>query len=65
MRMYYGQYNRLGVHIFASNLEVIKAASKMLKDKFNKAEREARREFYRSVLELHKDAQDLAIRYRL
>lgn len=58
-------YGRLGVHVWASDREVIKAASTKLKNKFNRAEREARHKFYRRMLEEHKAQQDLCWEFRL
>ncbi len=60
-----GTYNRLNVHVWASNREVIKAASTKLKRKFDRKEREARHRFYRLMLEEHKAAQEICLEFRL
>jgi hypothetical protein len=61
MEMYYGQYCRLRVTVWATNREVIKATSRMIKKthRYDRASRVPRHVFYRSALELHKDAQKL------
>lgn len=51
-------YGRLGVHVWASDRQVIKAASTKLKHKFNREERLARHGFYKRMLEEHKAHQE-------
>jgi hypothetical protein len=65
--MYTGTYERLGVTVFASNREVIRAASRKLKPKarFGRKLREARHAFYRDILACHRAARELVIRVRL
>jgi hypothetical protein len=65
--MYTGTYERLGVTVFASNREVIKASSRKLKPeaRFTRKHRKARHAFYREVLASHRAALDLVIRFRL
>lgn len=58
-------YGRLNVHVWASNRQVIKAASTKLRDKFNPKEREVRHKFYRLMLEEHKAHQELCLEFRL
>lgn len=54
-----GTYNRLGVPVWASNLTVIRAARRKLRDPRNKSERVARKRFYRQMLEQHVGAREL------
>lgn len=63
----HGTYQRLGVTVFASHREVIKAASRKLKPeaRFNRKHRTARHAFYRDMLAGHRAALDLVIRFRL
>ena len=64
---FFGTYNRLGVHIYASNRTVIRAALGVIADhhKRDPARREDRKTFYRYILEHHKDCRDLAAAFRL
>lgn len=59
--MYHGIYNRLGVHVGASALTVIRAARRKLAKKARRSRkhRTARHTFYRAMLAEHKDARDL------
>lgn len=55
-----GTYHRLNVTVFASNLEVIRAARKKLKrEAFKREHRTFRHEFYSRLLSIHADAQRL------
>jgi hypothetical protein len=65
--MYVGTYERLGVTVFASDREVIKAASRKLRPeaRFGHKRRKARHAFYREMLACHRAAQELVIRFRL
>jgi hypothetical protein len=65
--MYTGTYERLGVTVFASNREVIKAASHKLRPeaRFGRKRRNARHAFYREMLACHRSALELVIRFRL
>lgn len=62
-----GTYNRLGLHVSATSREVIKAASRKLTPaaRTSREQREARHEFYRTMLRYHEDARDLVARFRL
>jgi hypothetical protein len=62
-----GTYERLGVTVFASNREVIKAASRKLKleARFARKQRKTRHAFYREMLACHRAALDLVIQFRL
>lgn len=55
---YYGTYMRLGLHVIASNLDVIRAARAKIAPhhRTGRDKREARREFYRAMLENHAEA---------
>ena len=65
--MYTATYQRLGVTVFATNREVIKAAARKLKReaRFARKHRAARHAFYREMLTCHRAALDLMIRFRL
>ena len=65
--MYTGTYERLGVTVFASNREVIRAASRKLKPgaRSDRKQRTARHAFYRTMLACHGAALELVIRFRL
>jgi hypothetical protein len=62
-----GTYHRLGVHICASDIEVIRKARLKIAEKHRKGRemRKARHEFYRVMLGYHEDARNLAIEFRL
>ena len=63
----YGTYCRLNVHVYASNREVIKAASRKLKPEVRRSreQRDARHRFYRSMLEYHAGDGRLVSTFRL
>ncbi len=61
----FGTYNRLNVRVSASNIAVIRAARRKLKNPRNPAEREARHNFYRAMLAYHASAQGIVREYRL
>jgi hypothetical protein len=65
--MYTGTYERLGVTVFASNRDVIKAPSRNLKPeaRFARKHRKARHAFYREILACHRAALELVIVFRL
>jgi hypothetical protein len=54
-----GTYERLGVHVMASNMDVLRAARKKLKNPSNRGERKARHKFYRQMLTYHRKAREL------
>jgi hypothetical protein len=58
----YGTYCRLHVHVYASNIEVIRCASRKLKKsaRHDRKAREARHAFYRQMLDYHQEARRLA-----
>jgi len=63
----YGTYCRLNVHVFASNRDVITAASrKMLKASVRRGRehRAARHAFYRQMLHCHRKDRDLVVGFR-
>ena len=63
----YGTYLRLGVTVWASNREVIRAARRKLTPsaRHDPAKREARKRFYSEMLEHHANAQRLVAESRL
>jgi hypothetical protein len=63
----FGTYCRLGVHVAASNLSVIRAARRMLREGARRARehRAARHAFYRQMMEYHASARDLVADFRL
>ena len=62
----YGTYERLGVHVFASAKEVIRAAqTKLAPAAFTLEHRQRRKEFYKIMLRYHKEAQELVRGWRL
>ncbi len=63
----YGTYLRLGVTVWASDRTVIRAARRKLARSARRdpAKREARKRFYREMLEHHANAQRLAGEFRL
>lgn len=56
-----GVYNRLGLHVLASNLALIRAAHKRIDKPKRKHPdyREARKQFYRRMIETHSEAAAL------
>lgn len=62
-----GTYGRLGVHVYASPREVIKAASRKLKKRvrYSRLHRGIRHTFYRAMLEEHAAARLLVQHFRL
>lgn len=63
----FGAYTRLGVHVGASNRDVIRAASRKLKKRFRFARkhRAARHKFYRQMLRHHRDHRKLVRAFNL
>lgn len=62
----YGTYQRLRVHVWASPLTVIRAARKKLaKEAFRPEHKDARKRFYRTMLEHHKHEQDMCLEWRM
>ena len=63
----YGTYCRLNVRISASNIAVIRAARRKIAKHHRRApeKREARKQFYRSMLHYHAEARGIASAYRL
>lgn len=63
----FGTYQRLGVHVYASNREVIKAARSKLQKRcwHDPAYREGRKLFYRNMLEYHAQARALCNTFKL
>lgn len=63
----YGTYQRLNVSVYASNVDVIRAARKKLRKAVwhDQSYREGRKLFYRNMLEYHAQALQLVIEYRL
>jgi hypothetical protein len=56
----FGTYQRLHVHVMASDLEVIRAARKKLsREAFKREHRAFRRDFYATLLNYHREAQSL------
>jgi hypothetical protein len=62
-----GQYNRLRVHVYASNRKVIRAAHGLLAQtaQRNPAMRAARHKWLRAILQEHLDARRIVQRFRL
>lgn len=62
-----GTYHRLNVHVNASNIEVIRQARKKIAEnhKNSRDRKDARKSFYRSMLDYHRKAQDLCLAFRL
>jgi len=60
-------YHRLGVHVYDSDLAVIRAAAGKLDPKVRRqpAFRQSRKDFYREMLDHHRKAQELVARWRL
>ncbi|CAM5299609.1 hypothetical protein AFEL58S_00423 [Afipia felis] len=65
--MMFATYQRLGVHVFASWRDVIRAASTRLaaNARHDPARRPSRKQFYREMLRHHRDAQQIVHRFRL
>lgn len=63
----YGTYLRLGITVWDSDRAVIRAARRKLARSARRdpAKREARKRFYREMLEHHASAQRLAAEFRL
>ena len=63
----YGTYLRLDVTVWASNRTVIRAARRKLarSARGDPGKREARKRFYREMLEHHANAQQLVTEFRL
>jgi hypothetical protein len=62
----YGTYLRLNITIWATDRAVIRAARRKLARSARRdpAKREARKRFYREMLEHHADSQRLAAEFR-
>lgn len=63
----YGTYLRLDVTVWASNRMVIRAARRKLARSARRdpKKRDARKRFYREMLEHHANAQRLVVEFRL
>lgn len=62
----YAFYNRLGVHVYAGDREVIRAVTaRLAPSAFTRDQRLARHELYRKVLAEHRRARDLCRGFRL
>ena len=63
----FGTYQRLNVHVYASDYEVIRRALRKLKRKgrYDRKHREARHAFLRQMLAYHAKARKLVHAYRL
>lgn len=63
----YGTYQRLNVSIYASDREVIRAASRKIakSNRFGKLHRAERKAFYRRILGYHASARELAREWRM
>ncbi|MBB5754696.1 hypothetical protein [Prosthecomicrobium pneumaticum] len=63
----YGAYLRLDVTVWASNRTVIRAARRKLAQSARRdpSKRDARKRFYREMLEHHANAQRLVVQFRL
>jgi hypothetical protein len=62
-----GTYERLRVHVFASWRTVVRAANGRIGKKHGRgpAMREARKRFYRDMLDCHQRHQELVVTFRL
>jgi hypothetical protein len=65
--MYVGTYNRLGVSVHASNVDVIRAARRKIRKSLRSDQsfRAARKDFYRRMLKCHEAARRLVRTFRL
>jgi hypothetical protein len=63
----YGTYERLNVHVHASNLALLRAARMKLRPdvRTSREHREARHKFYREMMKYHADARELVRYFRL
>ena len=63
----YGLYNRLRVHVSATDTAVIRAVRRKFKRKVRRdpKHRETRKSIYRSMLKEHHDYQALVTQFRL
>lgn len=63
----YGTYCRLGVHVYDSDLTVIRAARRKIADGalWSKQFRRMRKMFYRQMLTEHDKARGIVRKYRL
>ncbi len=62
----FGTYQRLGVHVWASDMQVIRAAQRKLKRSawYDRKSRVERHRFYRLMLRYHRAEQELCRKYR-
>jgi hypothetical protein len=62
----FGTYQRLGLHVMASNVDVILTARAVIGDRQRRgpAFRARRKRFYHAMLRYHADARALFVRYR-
>jgi hypothetical protein len=62
-----GTYGRLNVHVYASDLEVIRALRRKLRPEVlhDRSLRGQRHKIYRAILAEHKAARELCARFRL
>lgn len=59
----YGTYQRLNLHVSASNIDVIRAVRRKIKKSslHDTSRREARHEIYREMIQHHNDSRDLYV----
>lgn len=64
--MAFGTYQRLNVHVLASDREVIRATRKKISEThlYDRRARTARHSLYKEMLHHHKKARELYIEYR-
>lgn len=55
----FGTYQRLGLHVMESNIQVIRAARQMISEEHRRAPEMAlaRKQFYRSMIDYHRQAR--------
>lgn len=60
----FAAYNRLGLHVSASNREVVRAALRLLRreSRYGPKHRAPRQEFLRELIQHHHGARDLYLR---
>ena len=62
----YGTYQRLNLHVYASNMQVIRAAHRMLKKKAKtRAFRKERHKFLRQMLKYHQQEYAMVKEWKL
>jgi hypothetical protein len=61
----FGTYSRLRVHVWSSDLSILRVLIRTKLKPFSADRREARKQIFRAILKEHRDHQDLCRKFHL